>query len=321
LKERAVIISASRRTDIPAFYTPWFMNRIRAGYCTVPNPYNPSQIAHVSLRPDDVDAIAFSTRNPRPLMPHLMELNQRSFRYYFMISIINNPRWLDEKSPSLHVALDAFKTLSDVIGPERAIWRYDPIVFSKELGVQYHMDNYRNIAESLRGYTQRGIVSILDDYKKARGRMQKLNDSGINIIQYAGKPSDNFGVLMRFIAETAEANGIAIQSCAEPIDLRPYGIPPGACLDGPYIERTFGIPVTHKKDPSMRDVCGCVVTKDIGMYDMCLFGCQYCYATTNFARARANNAAHNPESPSLLGWHEAQPKQNRQLNLFAGSTD
>jgi DNA repair photolyase len=312
-----LIISASRRTDIPAFYTPWLINRIRAGFCTVPNPYNPAQVSYVSLAPQDVDVFAFSTRNPRPILPHLKEMDERGYRYYFLISILDYPRLIEHNTPPIESAIRAFQALSDTIGPEKVTWRYDPILFTKETGVQFHMETYQRIAQALRSYTYRSITSVHDDYKKARGRMHKMKEAGLEVIYYDGKPSENFETLMHFMVETADANGMQLTSCAEPIDLSAYGIQRGKCMDDDYIRRTFGIDVTAKKDPHMRDVCGCVVSKDIGMYDMCLFGCQYCYATTSFDRARANHAEHNPESPSLLGWHEAQPKIDPQMNLFS----
>ncbi|MCX8024216.1 MAG: DUF1848 domain-containing protein, partial [Thermanaerothrix sp.] len=122
-----MIISASRRTDIPAFYTPWFIHRVRAGYCTVPNPFNHNQVSYVSLKPEDVDIIVFWTRNPAPLIPYLGELDARGLRYYFQYTIMENPRTIDKKSPPLQPAIETFVELSEKIGDERVIWRYDPI--------------------------------------------------------------------------------------------------------------------------------------------------------------------------------------------------
>jgi len=316
-----LIISASRRTDIPAFYTEWLINRIRAGYCTVPNPFNRDQISYVSLRPADVDVIVFWTRNPASLIPHLKELDELGLRYYFQYTVMNNPRSLDAKSPSLSAALETFKKLSDRVGPAKVIWRYDPIVFTKETGVRFHIDTYRKIAEGLRGATDRSVISVVDIYKKASKRLKQLNESGSPIIPYEGKSDLHFDSLMDNLAETASQNGMEIFSCAEDLDLAHYGIRLGKCVDDEYIKKVFGIDVTHKKDPSQRKVCGCVASKDIGAYDTCLFGCQYCYATTSFDRARINHAKHNPQSPSLIGWYEANPPSSvkdtsLQLDLF-----
>ena len=300
-----MIISASRRTDIPAFYSEWFMNRIRAGYCTVPNPFNRMQVTHISLAPEDVDVIVFWTRNPAPLLPHLKELDERGFRYYFQHTLMGNPRVLDPHTPRLESAIATFRSLADAIGPERVIWRYDPIVFSTVTTPEFHRATYRRIAEALRGYTFRSVISIVDLYRKTARHLHSLESEGVYLTPCSGEP---LAQVMSSIADCAHENGMQIVSCAEEIDLGTYGIEPGKCVDDEYIKRVFGIQVSDKKDPSQREACGCVVSKDIGMYDTCLFGCRYCYATSSLEQAQANYSKHDPNSPSLLGWYEAKGK-------------
>ncbi len=299
-----LIISASRRTDIPAFYAEWFINRIRAEYCTVPNPYNRKQISHVSLSPEDVDVLVFWTRNPKPLFPYLDELDQRGFRYYFQYTLLGYPTDIDTKGPSREAGIKTFRELAQRIGSQRVIWRYDPIVFSRLTGAQFHTENYAEIAAALHGYAHRSVISIMDMYNKFRRRIDKLNQQGIGIIDHNGYPSPRYDALLNTIAQIARNNKIEIFACSEARDLKPYGILPGKCIDDEYIEATFGIEVSHKKDPGQRAACGCVISKDIGMYDTCVFGCQYCYATRNFKRSKENLESHNPESPSLTGWYE-----------------
>lgn len=321
-----MIISASRRTDIPAFYAEWLMNRVRAGYCTVPNPYNRDQVSYVSLKPADVDVIVFWTRNPALLLPYLSELDALGLRYYFQYTILNNPRTLDAKGPALPAALETFKKLAGMIGPAKVIWRYDPIVFTRETGAQFHLESFRQIASDLSGATQRAVVSVVDIYKKTTKRLRQLSEAGSPIIAYEGRPDSSFDALMNSVAESAAQNGMEIVSCAEELDLARYGIRAGKCVDDAYIHKVFGLDVTHKKDPSQRAACGCVASKDIGAYDTCLFGCQYCYATASFERARANHAAHNPQSPSLVGWYDVTPpaaddQDMVQLELFGEGKD
>lgn len=295
-----MIISASRRTDIPAFYAPWFMNRIRAGFCTVPNPFNSNQVSRISLAPDDVDVIVFWTRNARPLLDHLAELDTRGYRYYVQYTILDNPRLVDQKTPPVEQAIATFQTLAAHVGPQRVIWRYDPIVLSEQTGAAFHLDRYAWIAERLAGCTTRSVISVLDRYKKAEGRLRTVAEQGLAI---AGKPDDTlpeFATLMRGIVQTATGQGMEIVSCAEEIDLARYGVRPGKCIDDDYIFAAFGLRVDGAKDRSQRSACGCVASRDIGMYDSCLFGCQYCYATSSFTRARANHAAHDPLASSLL---------------------
>jgi len=162
---------------------------------------------------------------------------------------------------------------------------------------------------------------VVDIYKKAIKRLRQLDKAGTPVISPTGKPEPAFDYLMSGMVATASQNNMEIVSCAEDLDLDYYGIRPGKCVDDDYIRKVFGLDVTHKKDPSQRKACGCVTSKDIGSYDTCLFGCQYCYATTSFESAHRNHEEHNPQSPSLIGWHDAIPGRDRpdatiQLNLF-----
>ena len=294
-----MIISASRRTDIPAFYSEWFMERIRAGHCTVPNPFNAKQVTKVSLAPKDVDAIVFWTRNPRPLVSHLPELDERGYVYLFQYTLLDYPRWLETNTPPVDAAIASFRAVAERVGPSRVIWRYDPLVFTRTIDADYHRRVFSRIAAALRGSTERVVVSIVDDYAKSRRRLNALHDE-------TPQPRDNvcasevFGELMREFVGIAAEHGMEIQSCAETIDLRRYGIKPGKCIDDILLNRLFNLNVPATKDPSQRTHCGCVVSKDIGMYNSCSFGCQYCYATASFETARTRYARHDVHAASLL---------------------
>jgi hypothetical protein len=310
-----MIISASRRTDIPAFYAEWFINRIRAGYCTVPNPFNAVQARRVSLRSQDVDVIVFWTRNPRPLFPYLDELDRRGYRYYFTYTLLGYPCVLDPHSPERQVAIRTFQELSRRVGAQRVIWRYDPIVLSQITPPDYHRRAYEEIARALRGYTHRSVISLLEVYAKIRKRMEEAGRRGAQLLPYDGREAW-FADLMRDLATLAGTNEMQIFSCAQELDLAGFGIRPGKCVDDEYIQAVFGLDVPHGKDPGQRKACGCVVSRDIGMYDACLFGCRYCYATSSFERARRNHAQHDPRSPALLGWQEAEVEAETQLRLL-----
>ncbi len=294
-----MIISASRRTDIPAFYATWLMNRVRAGYCIVPNPFNARQVTFVSLRPEEVDAIVFWTRNPQPLLPALDELDARGYRYYFQFTILDNPRQLDAHTPPVAAAVATFQRLADRVGPARVIWRYDPIVLSSITDVDFHRERYARIAAQLRGYTARSVISFVDVYRKAARRLQTLAAQGVTFPDQPPETMPGFAGLVRSLVDTAVQNDMELVSCAEEIDLTGYGVQPGKCVDAELLARLFGLQLAVRKDPGQRPACGCVVSRDIGMYDSCLFGCQYCYATSSFTRAAANYAAHDPAAPSL----------------------
>jgi len=298
-----LVISASRRTDIPAFYADWFIRRIEAGYCTVPNPYNRSQVNRISLEPNDVDAIVFWTRHPRPMFPSLLKLEESGYRFYFMISILGYPRQFEPHGPDLNQSILDFQELSGRIGPDRVIWRYDPVILSPATDGQYHLEHFHEIAESLQGATKRVVISIVDIYRKNNKRMALLEDE-FRPVQSETEVKAQICRLMPQLVSVASSVGMEIQSCAEEIDLDTFGIKTGKCIDDRLLNEIFASDVPVHKDPGQRPLCGCIPSKDIGMYNSCPFGCRYCYATGLPVTAKRNFQAHNPDSPSLLGWYE-----------------
>ncbi|WP_051309657.1 DUF1848 domain-containing protein [Desulfogranum japonicum] len=307
-----MIVSASRRTDIPAFYADWFFHRIDAGYCAVPNPFNHQQVSRVSLEPDEVDAIVFWTRNPAPLFPRLRELSERGFRYYFLFTLINNPKPIDPYSPPLEKAVDIFRELAGMIGPERVIWRYDPIFLSNRTTFSYHIENFTRIAELLNGCTERSIISFVDEYRKACRRIRRLARSGIQAWPGEKLDINDISDFIPNLVRAAAANDMELQSCAENHDMSGFGVTPGKCIDDNLLRKLFAINVSSKKDTAQRKACRCIASRDIGMYDSCLFGCSYCYATQSFERARKNHQQHDPKSPSLIGRYDAEPPKGKE---------
>jgi len=301
------IISASRRTDIPAFYSKWFMRRIRAGYCTVVNPYNPQHISRVELCPDAVQAIVFWTRDPKPLIGHLRELSKKGYHYYFLITIIGYPHELEENTPPREEAINTFKKLSTFIGAEKVIWRYDPIILSNITDMIWHRKNFAYIARQLKGYTHTVIISILDPYEKTKHRLKKETSDDFVLSENAYDVATYQHVLMQCV-EAAEKNKLSIQACSEVPAIYDYGIVSGKCIDNELITKLTGTSVSPRKDPSQRKLCLCVRSKDIGAPNSCIFGCKYCYATKNIVQARENFTEHNPDSPSVVGWFE-EPKK------------
>jgi len=304
------IISISRRTDIPAFYSEWFINRVRAGYCTVVNPFNANQISYVSLKPEDVRAFVFWTRNPKPLMKYLPELDKQGYKYYFQYTVIGYPKEIDPKSPAQNLAIEALRDLSRKIGKEKVIWRYDPIFFSNMTPLEWHAKQISFLAEELQQYTNRLVISFLDPYRKTQSRMKKETGKVFLLSEDAFNP-DSYRKLFKYIGQLGKDFNLEVQSCAEEIELEDYGIKHGKCIDDELINRITGEKGTSKKDPSQRKPCGCVVSKDIGANDTCLFGCKYCYATKSFGLAEENYKKHDKRSPSLIGWHDAQPKKEK----------
>jgi hypothetical protein len=190
-----------------------------------------------------------------------------------------------------------FKTLSDRLGPDRVTWRYDPIVLSNVTNPEFHKKTYETLAKQFRGYTSRSIISLVTVYRKARQRLAALIQAGIEVTPCEGEAFDD---LMVSLASTARENDMTLLSCAQERDLACYGILRGKCIDDGLFRKVFGLEIRSAKDPSQRKACGCVKSKDIGMYDSCLYGCAYCYATNSFEKAKENYRTHDPEAPSLI---------------------
>ena len=311
-----MIISASRRTDLPAFYSRWFIECIRRQSCTTVNPFNSKQVSLVSLRPADVEVIVFWSKNPAPLFTQLDEIDRRGYRYYFQFTVTGYGRELEPHVPGIDEVLKTFSALAERIGPTKVIWRYDPVVITSHTGYDYHRRNFEYLARALEGRTKRVVISLMDGYRKTLSELKKAGLTEALVPEESITGTPEFGWLMKHFSTTAAASGMEISSCAEKINLESYGIKAGKCIDDRLIRDLFGIDVVGRKDPSQRAECGCIQSKDIGAYDSCLHGCRYCYATRTLETARKNHTTHDPLSPSLVGHHLPIVKEKDQLTLF-----
>jgi hypothetical protein len=301
-----MIISASRRTDIPAYYSEWFMNRIRAGYCLVPNPYNPRQVTRVSLRPESVEAIVFWSKNPAPMLKHVPDLEGAGARFYFQYTL--NP-YPPEFEPNVGLTTDRIRTflaLADAIGPDRIIWRYDPIILSSLTTAAFHRRHFADLCRALTGHTRRVVVSIVDYYAKTTAAFGRLAAAGLGFPEDPLQHPDLIP-LLQDMAGMAQAAGLEIQSCAEEHDLHSIGISAGRCIDGELINRLCRTTKTRRKDPHQRKACGCVVSQDIGINNTCPAGCVYCYATGNPVVAAQLRIRHDPAAEALPTTRQAEP--------------
>lgn len=292
-----MIISASRRTDIPALYTPWFMNRVREGCVRLPHPFFPQQIRVISLRPRDVDLFVFWSKNPAPLLPFLPVLEQQGYPYYVHFTLTGYPSNYEPAIPPLARRLETFRSLSRLCGPGRVIWRYDPIILTKDFDPEYHIQRFMEIAKALRNCTRRIYISFFDFYKNAVKRMKSL--PGMDPLDIRKRPEllDHLLSKMSAIAGKYE---LRVYSCAETLDLSKYNILRGKCIDDLLIEQEFGLCFSHAKDPGQRKACRCIKSTDIGSYNTCVHDCMYCYAVHNQETAHGNYAAHDPCSPCLV---------------------
>lgn len=298
-----MIISASRRTDIPAFYAEWFMNRIRAGYFVKVNPYNRKQTKSISLAADQVDAIVFWSKNPRPILRHLPELFDTGHQVLMHYTLNDYPDVLEPGVPTLSYRIDTFQRLAEVIGTDKIVWRYDPIILSNQTDVDDHLERFDHIAGLLNGRTSRVVISFMDFYAKTKGRLGRIEgEGGYEFSDWlAPANKDRLSALAYGLGNIAADNGMTIVTCSEHVDLDEYRIMHGACIDQAHIEKVLNKPITGKKDQYQRAECGCMESVDMGSYDTCPFGCPYCYAVRSDKLVQANRKKHDPNSPYLIG--------------------
>ncbi|MCE1245772.1 MAG: DUF1848 domain-containing protein [Firmicutes bacterium] len=311
-----LIISCSRRTDIPAFYPEWLLNRLNAGFCYVPNPINSKMLFRIPLDSSSVDAVVFWTKNPGSLLENRKQsggksildlLDEKGYNYCFQFTVTGYPREIETNVPSLEHIFDVFRTISTRLqaknsktGVKRIIWRYDPVILTKELDTEYHLRNFSYITKKLHSYTDRCIISIVDLYEKTKRRLPPDFKDNLN----SDPDSGEIRLLLSKMAEIAKSAGIKMFTCAEKDIYREAGIKKGSCIDGNLIEEIFGLKLSGKinrKAQGQREECNCVVSRDIGMNNTCLHNCAYCYATTSPEKAESCFNLHDPLSSMLIG--------------------
>lgn len=287
-----MIVSASYRTDIPAYYGEWFRARLAAGYCRVRNPYGGRPLTQ-SLGPEVVDGFVFWTRNPRPFAPVLAELAKSGRPFVVQMTITGYPRALEAGVPAADRAVADFRALADAYGPRALVWRYDPIVFTDLTPSEWHRDQMARLAGALRGATDEVVVSLADDYRKtSRNMLAAARAHGFAPMPPPDDPASFLGELARIAA----GQDMRMTACTEPgLDL-----PAARCIDAERLSDVAGRAVRARRRGN-RPGCLCDESRDIGAYDSCAQGCAYCYAVADRARAKANLAAHRPSGEFLLG--------------------
>jgi len=286
-----MILSVSRRTDIPAFYSEWFFNRIKEGFVYVRNPLNIHMVSRVPLTPELIDCIVFWSKNPAPMLDRLNELND--YMYYFQYTINPYNKSMECNVPQKHDGIETFQRLSDKIGPKRVIWRYDPILFTESMDMNYHIQYFEEIAKRLKGYTNTCVISFVDLYKKTQRNLKDTTARELTINEMMSLAGGLLNISQKY--------GMTIQTCAEDIALEQIGIEHGRCIDDVLIEDLLGVKLVVAKDGNQRKECGCVQSIDIGEYNTCGHCCKYCYANFDNNVVAKNRQFHNPKSPLLIG--------------------
>lgn len=328
-----VIVSASRSTDIPAFYAKWFFNRLAKDYCVWYNPFN-QQKMYISFK--KCKAIVFWTKNPKPILPYLHELDERGIHYYFQVTLNDYVQENFEPNvPSVDERIKTFIRLSKSIGKERVIWRFDPLIITPKITPRDLLLRIWHIGNKLKGHTDKLVFSFVDvkAYRKVQNNLVKetelfTKDNVENAeASYAQRIEIVEGLQKIHDAWHKEGWKIEMATCAEDIDLEKYGIEHNRCIDGELMKRIFADdeelvyylhtlkwperdmfgnlpPIPNKvrkvKDAGQRKICGCMVSKDIGMYNTCRHFCVYCYANTSKECVLRNAEKHNENSESII---------------------
>ena len=298
-----VVLSASRATDIPAFYADWFMRRLRAGFFRWANPFNAAQVQTVSVA--KTRAIVFWTKDPAGIEPHLDELDRRGLHYYFQYTLNDyEAESLEPGLPALAARIDSFRRLADRLGPDRVVWRLDPLLLTDRLGVPELLDRAARLMAQLARHVRKLVFSFADiaAYPAVR---RNLARAGIAARELAPAEMDEFA---RGLAALNRAHGLTLATCAEEIDLAAHGIAHNRCVDGELLARLWPEDAAlleflgsraARKDPGQRRACGCLASKDVGRYGTCPHGCAYCYANVSRAAAERNYRAHRPENETI----------------------
>ena len=284
------------RTDIPAFYSRWFLNRIKEGYVLVRNPYNPSAVTKYKIDPGVVDLIAFCTKNPAPMLPFMDIL--KPYGQYWFVTITPYGKEIEPNVPDKAKVIEDFKTLSEIVGVDSMGWRYDPIFITEKYSLDFHLKAFEKMAKELSGYTHTCVISFIDLYKKVVNNFPQAKEVSKAERIKIGKT----------FAEIGKKYGITIKACAEGDELKSYGVDCDGCLTKSTYETALNTKLNMPKRKGQRGACACFLGNDIGAYDTCKHLCKYCYANTNPKAVLYNSKLHNPNSPFLIGSHQPGDK-------------
>jgi len=286
-----MILSVSRRTDIPSFYSEWFINRVKEGYVYVPNPFNRKQVSKITINPEVIDCIVFWSKDPSPMLDMLDKI--KDYKYYFQFTLNAYEKDVEQNTRRKSEIINTFKELSSNIGSNKVIWRYDPILLNDHYNKNYHYYWFERFCRELKGYTTKCIISFIDLYSKT-----EVNTKGLNLLEITSE--DMYEMSERLVAIGKDYN-ISIEACSESIDLSKVGVKKSKCIDEELIQEIIGSEISFIKDDTQRIECGCIKSIDIGTYNTCMHNCLYCYANMNFKNVKENNLCHDVKSPMLIG--------------------
>jgi hypothetical protein len=291
-----MIVSASYKTDIPAFYGRWFMARLDAGFCRMVNPYG-RQVYEVPLARPAAEGFVFWTRNAGPFLGALREIRRRGFPFVVQFTITGYPRALETSVIEAPRAVEQIRQIAVEFGPRVVVWRYDPIVPSELTPLGWHLANFERLAEGLEGATDEVVVSFAQLYRKTRRNLEAA--ARAHRFAWRDPTDEEKRALLTELVARARRHALRLSLCAQP----QYAVPGTAearCIDAARLSAIAGT-VIEAPTKGNRAGCRCAESRDIGEYDTCPHGCVYCYAVNSRALARRRHQAHDPNGPFLLG--------------------
>ena len=284
-----MIINTGQRTDIPAFYSEWFSNRLKEGFVCVRNPYNPEQVSRYRLSPQVVDVIGFCTKNPSPMFKYMNLL--KPYSQYWFVTITPYGRDIEPNVPDKHKLIEDFVELSKMVGKNSMGWRYDPIFISDRYTEEYHIHAFEQIASALDGYTETVVISFIDLFPKVKRNFPEAREVEKEQRLRLGKE----------MIRIASLYGMTVKPCAEGDELSEYGADCGGCMRISDYEKAIGKRLDAPKKKGARAECSCYLTCDIGAYNTCKNLCKYCYANAEPEIVLSQSRLHDPKSPFLIG--------------------
>ena len=284
-----MILQTGQKTDIPAFYGQWFINRVKAGFVDVRNPYNSTQVTRYMINTDVIDGIVFCTKNPLPFIQYLSYITD--YRQYWHMTITPYGADIEPYVPKYEHIIEGFKKISSTLNTRSMVWRYDPIIINHKYSIDFHCETFYKMAKSLEGYTDTVVASFLDMYDKVLR----------NYPEGKRPPQDVQIKLMKQLIRIANQFGMTLKTCGEGDTFKHIGANTSGCLTIDCYERAWNVKLRVPKKVPARPECNCYLHGDIGVYDTCSHFCRYCYANTNQQAVRKNRVNHDPESSLLIG--------------------
>ena len=290
-----MIINTGNRTDIPAFYSKWFINRIHDGYVLSRNPYSPHNITRYDLSPEYVDIICFGTKNPAPMLQYMTELS--CYNQFWSVTITPYDKDIEPNVPDKSDIIRSFCMLSSTLGINCVSWRYDPIFLTEKYNIDFHLRSFSRMCAALEGYTDNCVVSFIDLFPKTKKNFPNIREVGRHDQE----------IIVKSFSEIAKDHNIRIMLCCENSGLAVFGADVSGCMSKNVLERAcgFSLDIPSISRLMTRHGCNCINGNDIGAYNTCGHGCLYCYANNDPKTAAANISLHDPDSPLLTGYPDA----------------